>query len=530
MSFEEMAVEDVVNAGERSDRKVPSARFNAARSRVTRTMCVVVTSLVVASCDYAAGSRDVSADGAADPAQLSHRFTPAKMGEIADSVRAFVDRGGVPAVVWGAFHAGEVVASGAYGHIDLEHRVPASTDAAFEIGSITKQFTAVAVVMLAIDGRLTLLDPIDQYLDYLPDRWAGVTIRHLLTHTSGIPDYESIMTYDGYRDVLTPLDVVAIADSEEPDFAPGEDYRYSNTGYFLLSEIVGRVSGVDFWTFLEQRIFEPLGMASTRPASPEEIIPGRARGYRSIDGQRFARDPIQPATTGGAGGLLSTLEDLAKWDQALRAATVLPGQWLDSMWTPGKLNDGSETTYGLGWDLRPYRGYRRVRHGGQTAGFTASLQHFLDDSVSVAFFFNQFGTSPGQIRDLVLHTAVPGSGYADLPVISEPPSPGAASVRSVLTLLEGRATGAAGADSLFLRWFDSPRRESMREEIRGWFGQLDRFEFLRAESLPSGTVNDFGNPVSEMRLYRMTAGSVVRYWLFWLDEGGRVTHFWLRRS
>jgi CubicO group peptidase (beta-lactamase class C family) len=294
---------------------------------------------------------------------------------------------------------------------NVELSVPVTDSTVFEIGSISKQFVSAAVMLLVQKNKLGLDDPIHQYLPDLPSEWLGVTVRQLLTHTSGIPDYEEIRTYDVYHFRLTTEEVIQIAHSRPMDFAPGTGWYYSNTGYFLLSMIVERIEGYPLGQVLQSHIFGPLGMTQTRMANPESIIPHRASGYWvNKAGELINRNPTETSSTLGAGGLLSSVYDLAKWDEALYGNQLLSAESKTIMWTQTILPDGDSTGYAFGWGVRPYKGLRQQGHGGQVAGFVANFSRFPDQEAAVFVFLNRYRVSSNRVKLAVLHTFMPSLG------------------------------------------------------------------------------------------------------------------------
>ncbi len=251
-------------------------------------------------------------------------------------IRAAMAHNNIPGVLIGVASRGQLVHLQSYGMANVELRVPVSDSTVFEIGSISKQFVAATVMLLTEEGRLGLDDAIDEYLPTLPSEWLGVTVRQLLTHTSGIPDYEEIQTYEAYRFRFTPEEIIRVAHSRPMDFEPGTGWYYSNTGYFLLSLIVERIEGRPLGRVLRARIFEPLGMNQTRLADPEDIIPHRASGYwmDRMGVELMNRDATQPSSTLGAGGILSSVYDMVKWDEALYGDQLLSEASKEAMWTP----------------------------------------------------------------------------------------------------------------------------------------------------------------------------------------------------
>jgi CubicO group peptidase (beta-lactamase class C family) len=317
----------------------------------------------------------------------------------------------IPGVLVGVASRGRLLHVKGYGMANVELRVPVSDSTVFEIGSISKQFVAVAAMLLVEEGRLGLDDPIHEHLADLPSEWLGVTVRQLLTHTSGIPDYEEIQTYEAYRFRFTPEEIIRVAHSRPMDFEPGSGWYYSNTGYFLLSLIVERLEGRPLGQVLGARLFGPLGMGQTRMADPEAIIPHRASGYwvDRMSTELVNRDPTQTSSTLGAGGIVSSVHDMAKWDEALYGTRVLTEESKADMWTSAVLPDGEDTGYAFGWGVRPYRGRTAVGHGGQVAGFVANFTRLPDDDLAIIVFANRYRVSSGRIRDAVADAFIPGA-------------------------------------------------------------------------------------------------------------------------
>lgn len=317
----------------------------------------------------------------------------------------------IPGAVIAVASRGKILHLETYGLANVELSVPVSDSSVFEIGSISKQFVAVAALLQAEEGKLELDDPIHKHLPDLPGEWLGVTVRHLLSHTSGIPDYETIRSYDVYRFRLLPEEVIRIAHSRPMDFAPGQGYYYSNTGYYILSMIVERLDGQPLRYVLQKRIFEPLGMTQTRMADPEAIIPHRASGYwvNRVD-QLINRNPTESSSTLGAGGLLSSVHDLIKWDNALYGDELLTAASKAAMWTSTVLPNGKDTEYGLGWQLRPYRSVLQVGHGGQVAGFNTSFTRLVEQELCFIVFYNRYRVSASYPKIAAYHAFLSGIG------------------------------------------------------------------------------------------------------------------------
>jgi D-alanyl-D-alanine carboxypeptidase len=282
---------------------------------------------------------------------------------------------------------GKVVFRGARGLSNVEKGVPLQPDSVFRLGSVTKQFTSLAIMMLVEQGKIGLQDPIDKYLPGYPMQGHVITVEHLLTHTSGIQSYTDIPGYMTSK-VQADLTVQQLVDgfkNEPMQFAPGTRYRYNNSGYVLLGAIMEKVSGQSYASFVAERIFKPLGMAHSYYGTDEPKIPRRADGYTG--GDKPAR-PLSMTQPYAAGSLLSTVDDLARWDAALSAGKLLKPGAFEKIWTPYKLADGTTSGYGYGWQMATLRGHRTMEHGGGIFGFSTYVLRLPDDRAYVAVLCN----------------------------------------------------------------------------------------------------------------------------------------------
>ena len=333
------------------------------------------------------------------------------LDELDRLIQAHLNEYNIPGGLVAVASRGQIIHLETYGMANIELSVPVTDSTVFEIGSISKQFASTAAMLLVQEDKLGLDDPIHQYLSDLPSEWLGVTVRQLLTHTSGIPDYEEIRTYDVYRFRLTPEEVIQIAHSRPMDFEPGTGWFYSNTGYFLLSMIIERIEGHPLGFVLESRIFGPLGMTQTRMADPEAIIRHRASGYWvNKVGELINRNPTETSSTLGAGGILSSAHDLTKWDEALYGNQLLSAESKATMWTPTVLPNGDNTGYAFGWSVSPYKGLTSQSHGGQVAGFVANFSRFPEQEAAIIVFLNRYRVSSRRLKVAVLHTFMPSLG------------------------------------------------------------------------------------------------------------------------
>jgi len=304
-----------------------------------------------------------------------------------DLMREALRQHPIPGAALAIIRGGRTVKTAAYGSANLEWQTPATPETVFEIGSITKQFTAAAILLLAQQGKLAVDDKISRHLDGTPPSWSQISIRHLLTHTSGLKNYTGLDGFEASRR-LTQARFIAQIAAHPLDFPPGEKWAYCNTGYNLLGYIIENVSGKSYGDFLEQNIFAPLGMTATTRRDTPAILPFRASGYETNRaGQFIVRDP-DLTDVFSAGALASTVGDLAKWNAALETDNILTAASRAQMWTPVKLNSGATHPYGFGWFLEPWQGHANIGHSGSTSGFSASLQRFPEAGLTVILLTN----------------------------------------------------------------------------------------------------------------------------------------------
>jgi CubicO group peptidase (beta-lactamase class C family) len=307
--------------------------------------------------------------------------------KIDDYIRAEMESQQIPGVALAVVKDGNVVLARGYGFANVEHQVPVKPETIFQSGSTGKQFTATAVMMLVEEGKLSLEDKLTKYFTDAPDAWRDITVRHMLTHTSGMTDYPP--DFDMRRD-YTEDDLVQRIKTIPLAFQPGEKWSYSNIAYVMLGILIHKVSGKFYGDFLQERIFKPLYMSTARIISEADIIPNRAAGYRLVNGQLKNQSWVSPSlNTTADGALYLTVYDMAKWDAALYTDKLLKRTTLEQMWTPVKLNNGKTHPYGFGWSLGEVRGHRIIEHGGSWQGFKAQITRYVNDKLTVIVFANQ---------------------------------------------------------------------------------------------------------------------------------------------
>jgi len=318
----------------------------------------------------------------------------------------------VPGVALGVMREGKLVKAAGYGMANVELGVAAKPESIFQTGSVGKQFTATAVMMLVEEGSVGLDDQINKYFAKAPAAWKDITVRHLLTHTSGIPDYTSEKTGGAISLHIdyTEEELVRKIAGLPLDFQPGENWSYSNSGYLLLGVLIRDVTGEFYGDFLQQRIFRPLQMTSTRIISEADIVPNRSAGYRLVNGELKNQEWVAPSlNTTADGALYTNVLDLAKWDAALYTEKLLKTSSFGQMWAPVRLNSGKTYPYGFGWSIAEVNGHRLLEHGGSWQGFTMHISRYVDDQLTVVVMTNLDSqhSDPGKIAQGVAAIYVP---------------------------------------------------------------------------------------------------------------------------
>jgi CubicO group peptidase (beta-lactamase class C family) len=343
-----------------------------------------------------------------------------------DAAFAEVDRPDSPGCAAGVVVAGRIAYARGYGLASLEQQVPITPRTVFDLGSTSKQITSAAVALLVLDGKLSLEDDVRKYIPELPDYGKPITVRRLLDHTSGLRDYTDVLSLDGHHEedlTTTPEGLEAMTRQKVLNFPTGEEFRYTNSGHFLASILVQRVSGKTLRAFAAERIFAPLGMTGTTYLDDHAlVVPGRATGYapRDGDGGGFETS-MSDWEQVGDGGVQSSIEDLARWADNLETGKVGGRPLIDMMHTSGRLNDGTPTGYGLGLFMRTHRGLRLVTHGGAWAGFRANLLRVPERRIAAIVLCNVANANTERLGLAAIDAALDA-----LPMAERPPAENAA--------------------------------------------------------------------------------------------------------
>jgi len=315
-------------------------------------------------------------------------------------VRAEMARQKVPGIGLAIVKGGQVLKMSGYGEANVEHHVPVTPETIFQSGSLGKQFTSTLIMLLVEDGKLELDRSIATYLPNAPDAFKAITVRHLLTHTSGIPDYTEDLL--DYRRDYTEDELVAKAFTLKLEFPPGSRWNYSNTGYVLLGVIASKVGGKFYGDQLRERLFAPAGMTTARIITEEDIVPNRAAGYRLARGELKNQNWVAPKlNTTADGSLYFSVRDLVAWERVVRTGAILKRESWAQVFAPARLTSGRPYPYGMGWALDTV-GRQPVRqHGGAWQGFKTQLTRYLGDDMTIIVLANASQANPGRFVDSI---------------------------------------------------------------------------------------------------------------------------------
>ncbi|MDX1643588.1 MAG: serine hydrolase domain-containing protein [Thermoanaerobaculia bacterium] len=409
----------------------------------------------------------------------------------------------IPGVAVAVVRGEEVLLAAGYGVADLEHDVPVTPRTMFQSGSVGKMFTAAAVMLLVEDGRLDLDASVRRYLPEVPASWEPITLRHLLTHTSGVPDYTSD-TLD-YTRQYTEEDLVRLASELELEFPAGSRWNYSNTGYALLGFVVGRVAERPYWELLRERLWDPAGIPTMRVNFAADVVPHRAAGYELEDEELRNQGWVAPFLNSTAdGSLLMSLEDLIAWNRVVRRRSVLRPESWGAMLSPVELASGNIYPYGFGWAVTTRGDHRVLAHGGGWQGFRTHFLRFPDEDLTVVVLANSAEADAGDIAEAVAAAVDPSlapPAPPDTPI--DDPSP--ETTAFVAEMLEKAAgPGLELGDFAFVRQTSFPWiRDALAERLAG-LGTPDRLELLERRQVGDDTVMTYRAVYGE-RTFRVRA-------------------------
>lgn len=449
---------------------------------------------------------------------LAFALTAALADDVDQFIQARMEQRHIPGMSVAVVRDGKVVLAKGYGLANVELSAAANENTVFQLASVTKQFTATAVMMLVEEGKVSLDEKAVKYIDGLPAAWNQVTVRQLLNHTSGIKSYTSVEGFDKtMRKDYTKPELLKLVTDAPMDFAPGEKWRYNNTGYYLLGMLIEKVTGKEYGAVLKERIFQPLEMNQTRVNDLREIIKGRAQGYTWGDGKLVNGEYVSPTQPYSAGMLVSTVLDLAKWDAALYTEKLLKRSSLEQMWTAAKLNDGSPTTYGFGWAVDVYRTRPRKTHGGGIPGFSTNIMRFVEDKLTIIVLTNSDRGGADNLAEGIAAFYLPSlAANAPKPIEDQD----AKTTQFLKEVFTKSLAGSASPD-----WF-SPEAQK--------FFFPDRIKDLQRDFASRGPVKSFDlmeerkQEKSRTRGYRVSFADLSLRCNFTLNEEGKITAIGLR--
>jgi len=458
---------------------------------------------------------------------LAPAASSATADTIDDYIRTEMKARRIPGLTLAVVLNGTVTKMQGYGVANLEHDVPVRPDTVFELASVSKQFTATAIMVLVEAGKVQLDEPILSYLPRGPETWKGITVRHLLTHTSGLPtlgeDFKALRP-GGTRKDYSTAQLFDAASKDTLSFPAGARFQYSDVGYFVLGMIIEHASGRRYRDFLEGRFFKPLGMSSTSVLDHWKILKHRAAGYTLRENELVNSRRVTQSELPSWGGVLSSVKDLITWQAALTAGRVVKPSTLAHMWTPVRLNDGASYPYGFGWQVDERRGHRWISHGGITG---TEVSEFPDDRLTVIVLSN-LGQTLGwtRVNAWGLTYGVAGRHIAGLLVGPETaqPDPDAGlsqRLRDVLAAIS-RGENAPLVTPRLAQYFTSFTQQVTAERL----ATLKSFTFVTCDDVRGRAMERFGATVHRICHYRLINAAETRYYSFWLTGEGRIADIW----
>ena len=422
-----------------------------------------------------------------------------------DFIKSDMERQKIPGVSIAVVKDGKPVIVKGYGFADLEHQVPVKPETMFQSGSIGKQFTATAVMMLVEDGKIDLDEKIAKYLSEVPESWRGITVRHLLTHTSGLTDYPPDLDF---RRDYTETELLKIAGRVPLAFGPGDGWEYSNLGYMTLGVLIGKVTGKFYGEYLRERIFVPLNMKTARIISESDIVPNRASGYRLVNGEIKNQEWVSPSiNTTADGSLYLSVLDLIKWDESLTKRSLLRPESYDLIWKPTQLKSGKWTSYGFGWSLKSVNGRRLVEHGGAWQGFRSFISRYVDDGLSVIVLANSSNANPQRLAHGVAELVDPAVRMR--PSVDADPRLSTELRQLFESVLRGKADRDRFSPDVQKSLFE--REDRLLNHLKK-IGPILSFDLMRAESPGAYSYQvQFGSMTILLEIIREKDGKISRF-------------------
>ena len=437
------------------------------------------------------------------------------------TVRAFINRLNIPSAAVSVVKDGRVVYSAGHGLANRELRIVATDTTLYEIGSISKQFAALAVMLLVEDGTLHLDDSLSRWIPEVPADWSAITIRHVLTHTSGLKDFDGGPDISYGREWSVP-DYIAMIAKYPLEFAPGTRLAYTSSGYPLLGLVVQAAAGESYEAFVTRRVFRPAGLTRTRFNHTDDATPVRAQGYVDSAGLLHTGVKGRPGILAPSGGILSTARDMAQWIIALEAGLIVKPATLATMQQPTILANGSPVSAGIAWFLDTFRGHPMLLHNGSTvAGFSSVVYRYPEDHLAVVVLFNvdRFNAVNNLATRVVSEFGPPLWTGA----FAERPDPDPALAERLVGML--RAVGNRSDSDLLAGNLRVPGQASRARVEFGLPQAPDRVALLDREDLGASGVVRFGNTIRWVLRYRIIIGTRTAYYTFEVTPAGLVARF-----
>jgi len=442
-----------------------------------------------------------------------------------DNVDRFIEsertRQKIPGIAVAVLQHGKVVKARGYGLANVELNVAATERTIFQSGSVGKQFTAAGILLLAEDGKLKLDDNISNYFPNAPTFWKDISIRHLLTHSSGIKNYTNGQV--DLRKDYSEDDLVQMAIKAGVDFPPGESWNYSNTGFVLLGVIIRKVTGQFYGDFLADRLFKPFGMDTARVISETDIVPNRADGYRLVNGDLKNQAWVSPSlNTTADGALYLTALDMARWESALSGTGFLSPSSRREWWSPVQLKGGGSYPYGMGWSIDYMRGHRVIDHGGSWQGFKTHILRYPDDGLTVIVLANLAQANPSMIAYGIAGVYEP---ELQQPHLLNKTITDTALEASLKQFLKDFSANDPKQDALITPGFKSTASTLFRNAKAGSVRSIQTFDLLTCDSVSELKIEWNGSPVDRYCYVRAQSPNRSSLITFWSTLENKVTGF-----
>lgn len=453
--------------------------------------------------------------------------TPAATADpVDDYVRGVMAAKKLPGASVAILRSGTVVKIQGYGLANIELDTPATPDTIYQSGSLGKQFTAAGILLLAEDGKLALDDRLAKHFPEGPSTWHRITVRHLLTHTSGLKDYGSD-EIDFRRD-YSEEDLLKIARSVPLEFEPGTQWSYSNTGYLILGLLTSRLAGKHWSDFQTERIFQPLGMATTRVISERDIVRNRAAGYELDDkGEVKNQEWVAPSLNRLAdGALYFSVKDLAAWEAALHARRFMKPASFEAWWTPASLGGRLTYPYGFGWGLGEQRGHRLIEHGGSWQGFRTAIARYVDQGLTIIVLANLAQAEPETMAHEIAGLVEAALERPDPTRTAPDPDPSrTARLRDVLDAWANYRRPPVLAEGLAATASGSRREAGQRRTTARRLAAMTAFRYLGEDDLSARSLMMRGDAVERAVYFALDTKEARHVYRFHLSSDGRVVDF-----